>query len=306
MKAIPYAGPSETVRGYLFALAATAIWSGNFIVARGLSDQIPPVSLAFYRWLVAVVALAPFAAGGAVREWGVIRRHPWYFSLTAFLGITCFNTFIYIAGHTTSATNLALIAISFPVFVILMGRIFYRELLYPAKIFGVFMVLAGVVCLITRGHLSALIHISFARGDLWMLAASMIFAVYSILLKHKPRDISLFSFQFACFCLGLLFLLPFYLWELAGSGPVYINATMVWATLYVGVFASLAAFLFWNQAVAILGPSTAGMIYYTVPLFSGALGALFLGERPGLVHAASLALILGGILLTNTAGRKTG
>lgn len=85
---------SGIILGYLFALSATAIWSGNFIVARGLSDQIPPVSLAFYRWLTAVLVFAPFALKSVVREWRTVLRHPFYFSITSFLGITTFNTFI--------------------------------------------------------------------------------------------------------------------------------------------------------------------------------------------------------------------
>ena len=290
---------SQIIRGYVFALAATAIWSGNFIVARGLSEYIPPVSLAFYRWLTAVLVFTPFALKGLIREWPAVRQRLGYFCLTAFLGITCFNTFIYIAGHTTSATNLALIAISFPVFIILLGRVFFKEVLLPGKIFGVALVLAGVICLITRGELSALAGISFAVGDIWMLAASVIFAVYTILLKNKPADISLFSLQFTCFCLGLVFLLPFYLWEQAGIRTALLTRTTVPAILYVGIFASLAAFLLWNRAILILGPSRAGMVYYTLPLFSGGLGVAFLGETLGIIHLVSLALILGGILITN-------
>ncbi len=294
----------QIIRGYLFALAATAIWSGNFIVARGLSEHIPPVSLAFYRWLTAVLVFTPFALKGLVREWVSVRKHLWYFSITSFLGVTCFNTFIYIAGHTTTATNLALIAISFPVFIILLGRIFFKEVVSPGKLFGVALVLLGVICLITRGELSSLKEISFTRGDLWMLAASVIFAVYSILLKNKPADISLFSLQFTCFILGLAFLLPFYLWEQIGIQDALLTWTTVPAILYVGIFASLTAFLFWNRAIVILGPSRAGMVYYTLPLFSGALGVLFLGETLSLIHLVSLLLIISGILFTNQADRR--
>jgi len=288
-----------TGQGYLFALAATAIWSGNFIVARGLSELIPPVSLAFYRWLTAVLVFAPFALKGVIRERRVLVCHWRYLGITSFLGITCFNTFIYIAGHTTSATNLSLIAISFPVFIILLGRIFFNETLSLGKISGIVLVLFGVICLITRGDLAALGDISLAAGDLWMLAASVIFAVYSILLKHKPEGISLFTLQFTCFSLGLVLLSPFYFWEQAGGADMLLTATTVPAILYVGIFASLAAFLLWNRAIVIIGPSKAGMVYYTLPLFSGTLGVVFLGETLGLVHLVSLVLILGGIVITN-------
>ena len=297
--------PHSLAVGYLFALGATAIWSGNFIVARGLSDHIPPVSLAFSRWMVAVLCFAPFAIKGLIKEWPVIRQHLVYFSITSFIGITSFNTFIYIAGHTTTAMNLSLIAITFPIFIMIFSRILYQEVLSIQKGIGVLLVLTGVVFLITKGALSTIMDISFAIGDLWMLAASILFAGYSLLLKRKPQGISVYTLQFTCFLMGLFFLLPFFVWEqgqLAAQGN-YLNQTTIPAILYVGIFASLCAFVLWNQAIVTLGPSKAGMVYYTLPLFSGFLGYLFLNETIGFVHFLSMVLIFSGIVITNQSVR---
>ena len=291
----------STATGYLFALGATAIWSGNFIVARGLSNDIPPVSLAFFRWMTAVLVFAPFAIKGLIREWPAIREHLGYFSITSFIGITCFNTFIYIAGHTTTAMNLSLIAITFPIFIMIFSKFLYQESLSLKKGLGVILVLTGVVFLITHGRLSSLVNISFAIGDLWMLAASILFAGYSLLLKRKPAGISVYTLQFTCFVMGLFFLFPFFIWE---QGQVvaqgnYLNQTTIPAILYVGIFASLSAFVLWNQAIVTLGPAKAGMVYYTLPLFSGLLGILFLNETIGFIHFFSMVLIFSGILITN-------
>lgn len=285
--------------GYGFAMGATALWSGNFIVARGLTDLIPPVSLAFYRWLTAVLVFAPFAVSGVIREWPLIRRHIRYMAVTAFIGVTCFNTFIYIAGHTTSAMNLSLIAITFPVFVVLISRVLFKEVITIKRAVGILVVLAGVVCLITRGELDRILAIRFVAGDLWMLASAVLFAVFSILLKHKPDGIRLYAFQFTLFSLGLMFLLPFFLWEQTRTPGLFLNQATLPAVLYVGVFASLCAFLFWNRAILLLGPSRAGMIYYTLPLFSGLLAFLCLGENIGMVHGVSAGMILTGIVLAN-------
>jgi drug/metabolite transporter (DMT)-like permease len=285
--------------GYGFALGATALWAGNFIVARGLNDLIPPVSLAFYRWLAAVLVFAPFALQGVIKEWPLVRRHIRYMAVTAFIGVTCFNTFIYIAGHTTTAMNLSLIAITFPVFVVLISRVLFKEVLTIKRAAGILVVLAGVVCLITRGELDRILAIRFVAGDLWMLASAVLFAVFSILLKYKPNGIRLYPFQFTLFSLGLMFLLPFFLWEQIGTPGLFLNQATLPAILYVGVFASLCAFLLWNRAIFLLGPTRAGMIYYTLPLFSGLLAYLFLGENIGLVHAVSSVMILAGIVLAN-------
>lgn len=285
--------------GYLFALGATAIWSGNFIVARGLSDHVAPVSLAFYRWLTAVVVFAPFALRGVIGQRSVIRQHLPFLALTSFLGVTCFNTFIYVAGRSTTAMNLSLIAITFPVIIVFLSRVLFKEVLSIHKAAGMGMVLLGVVCLITQGRISVLMSISFAAGDLWMLAASFIFALYTILLKFKPQSLSVNTFQFTCFSMGLGFLFPFFLWEQAHAQFPLFTPTTVGAILYVGVFASLAAFIFWNKAIVGLGPSRAGMVYYTLPVFSGILSTLFLGEGMGWIHLVSFLLILSGIFLTN-------
>ena len=289
--------------GYIFALGATALWSGNFVVARGLTDAIPPVSLAFYRWLTAVLVFCPFAVPGLIREWGGMKRHLLYTAITAFLGITCFNTFIYVAGHTTSAMNLSLISITFPIFIILFSSVLFNEKLTLNKGAGMLMVLTGVVCLVTKGSVAKLLSITFAVGDMWMLAAAVIFAVFSILLKGKPEGISVQSFQFASFVLGLVFLTPFFIWERIRFPGDVLNQTTIPAILYVGIFASLCAFLLWNRAIVILGPTKAGMIYYTLPLFTGLLGYLFLGEAIGGVHLFSMVIILTGIFMANQSDR---
>ena len=178
--------------GYLSAIMATVIWSGNFIVARGLIDTIPPVSLAYWRWLVAVIALAPLAIKPLMADWPVIKENKLYICITSILGVSVFNTLIYIASHTTTAINLSLIAITFPVFIILLSRILYHELLTANKALGVFLVILGVVTLITKGDVTILKNINFTQGDLWMLLAAITFALYSLLLKKKPAQLGTF------------------------------------------------------------------------------------------------------------------
>ncbi|WP_457552764.1 DMT family transporter [Desulfobacula sp.] len=285
--------------GYFFAFGATAIWSGNFIIARGLHESIPPVSLAFYRWLVAVIVFLPFALKSLIREWKIIKEHPAYFSITALLGITTFNTLIYIAGHTTTAMNLSLIAITFPIFIILFSRILYKEYLTIKKAIGIILVLIGVVTLITKGSLSVLLNISFNIGDVWMLLASIIFAVYSLFLRNKPGEISIKALQLSISILGLFFLFPFFLWEQTTIHHPILTQTTIPAILYVGIFASLAAFILWTKSVIILGPAKAGMVYYTLPLFSGILASLFLGETINMIYFYSMLLIFTGIVTTN-------
>jgi len=290
--------------GYFFALSATAIWSGNFIIARDLNTSIPPISLAFWRWAVAVIVLFPFAIKKLLTDWEILRKNWIYIAITSLLGVTIFNTLIYLAGHTTTAINLSLISITFPVFIIIFLRVFYKETITLYKAIGILLVLIGVLFLITKGNLSKLLNLSFAIGDVWMLLAAIIFAIYSLLLKQKPKKLSVLGFQLSTFIVGLLFMLPFFIWESLTISPIQFENKTIFSILYVGIFASLTAYILWNKAIEKIGPGNAGIIYYTLPLFSGFLAYLILDEAIGMVHLYSLVLILSGILIATYIKRK--
>lgn len=253
---------------------------------------------------MAVVIFLPFALKPLIVEWDILKENLPYLCMTSLLGITIFNTLIYFAGHTTTAINLSLISITFPVFIVILTRFIFRELITVNKGVGIVLVAAGVVLLVTKGTPSRLFNLSFAIGDVWMLVAAITFAVYSLLLKGKPQQVSIWAFQLSTFILGLIFLFPFYLWEYAIAPPVLWDTKTILSILYVGIFASLSAFVLWHRAIATLGPSKAGMIYYTLPLFSGILAHLFLNEDISLIHFYCMLLIISGILMANYESKK--
>jgi drug/metabolite transporter (DMT)-like permease len=254
---------------------------------------------------VAVIVFLPFALKPLLAQRDVIREHIGYLAITALLGITTFNTLIYLAGHTTTALNLSLISITFPVFIVILSRFFFGEKITINKGIGIILVATGVILLVTKGNVSSLANISFAIGDVWMLIAAIIFAVYSILIRHKPEGlISIWSFQLSTFILGLVFLFPFFIWEYATSPTIEFDAKTVGSILYVGIFASMSAFVLWNKAIMVIGPTKAGMIYYTLPLFSGVLAYLILKEDISMVHLYSAILIITGILIANFESKK--
>lgn len=181
----------QKILGYFFAIGATAFWSGNFIIARGLAESISPINLAFFRWVVAVVVFLPFALKPLIAEREILKNNLPYLLITSLLGITIFNTLIYLAGHTTTAINLSLISITFPIFIVIFSHIIFGELITINRGVGIILVIFGVVALISKGDFSRILSISFAIGDVWMLMAAIIFAIYSILLKHKPKQLSI-------------------------------------------------------------------------------------------------------------------
>jgi len=284
------------LKGYSLVLAATAIWSGNFIVARVLANSVPPVTLVVLRSTIAIIVLLPFVLRPLCDEITLIRKHLGYLSLTAFLGLTVCNTLVYIAAASSQALNLALIAICSPAFTLVFARLFLRDTLTFRRIIGLITATSGVVYLITDGQPFRLAHLTFSEGDLWMLGQAASFALYSILVRMKPAELSPLTFLFSLFVLGLLFLLPWLAWELSGTKGIEFPPATVGAILYLGVGPSLLAYLCWNQSVAIIGPARAAFVYYCLPLFSGGEALLLLGEPINAVHVLSAIMILAGII----------
>ncbi|WP_147819301.1 DMT family transporter [Salidesulfovibrio onnuriiensis] len=286
-----------TVFGVLCALASTMIWSGNFIIARGLNAMTPPVTLAFMRWTVACAAVSLFALPAIRRDWPVLRAHLGYMVVTSLLGVTVFNTLIYVGGRTTVAMNLALISTAFPIFIILLARLFLGEPITLRRVLGVALAVGGITTLVVRGDFMRLVNMTFAVGDMWMLFAAFLFAVYSILIRRKPPELGQTAFLGFTFYCGWLMIIPWMLWEQSSASWPAMNLPVVGSVLYIGLGASLVAYFTWNRAVALIGPSRAGFIYYCLPVFTGTWAWLLLGEPVTLLHAGTGVCILTGIYI---------
>lgn len=289
---------NNQTKGVLFALFATLLWSVNMVIASGVKGHIPPVGLAFWRWTVACIVLAPFAAKRTFESLPILKKHFWYLTLTAVLGITIFNTLIYFAGKTTSAINLSLIAISIPLFIIILSRIIYKEKVSNIKIVGIATIIIGVLVLISKGSLQALLTINFTIGDLLMLLACFFFACYTILVRKKPQQLAPKVFLFSVFSIGTALLLPLYIWENTTYQKVIFDSTTILITLYVGIFASLVSFYLWNEAIRLIGTSKTALIYYLIPIFSGILAYFFLNQAIGLTQIISMGIIISGLFIT--------
>ncbi|QZK91060.1 DMT family transporter [Flavobacterium sp. CHNK8] len=290
---------NNTIKGVLFALLATLLWSGNMVIASGIKGHIPPVGLAFWRWAVACIVLAPFALKTTIDTISTVKKHIKYLSITALLGITIFNTLIYFAGKTTSAVNLSLIAISIPLFIVLLSRIVFKEKVSTKQNIGIAIIITGVLVLISKGSFQALLHIQFAIGDVLMLFACFFFACYTILVRQKPDELTPKVFLFSLFVIGTIFLLPIYVVEHIYFKKVTLDSKTIFITGYVGVCASLISFYVWNEAIRLIGTSKTALIYYLIPVFSGLLAYLFLNQEISLLQMISMGIIISGLLITN-------
>ncbi|MDZ7649791.1 MAG: DMT family transporter [Cytophagales bacterium] len=160
--------------GYLLALLATLIWSGNFIVARDLNATYSPVSISFFRWFIATVVILPFALPHLKRDLNLLIAQWRLILVLSFTGITVFNTLIYHAAHTTSAFNLSLFAITAPIYVVFLNWLFYKETITRNQTIGFIVLLIGLLTLLTRGNPEKILELEFNKGDLWMAGAASI------------------------------------------------------------------------------------------------------------------------------------
>ncbi|MBX3254675.1 MAG: DMT family transporter [Chitinophagaceae bacterium] len=286
--------------GVLLAIMAVIIWSGNFIIARGVIHQVSPVTLAFYRWGSASVMIAPFAMPAFKQEWPLTKKHFSYLFWVSFFGIALFNTFVYVAGHYTTAINLSLIGTtSSPVMIIIMAAIFLKERIDIFKSAGVLLCITGVLFLLAKGDWHNLVGFRFTKGDQWVLLGAFCFAVYNILVRKKPRGFSSLNFLFVIFLLGSLLLLPFYIWECLYKPPVQWNMNLVLIILFLGLGTSVIAYLCWNNAVLSLGAGRTALFGNLIPVFASIEASFLLDETFSWIHVVSMILVFAGILLAN-------
>jgi drug/metabolite transporter (DMT)-like permease len=290
----------KTSLAIFFAILAAFIWSGNFIVARAVNKDIPPISLNFYRWLTASIIIFPFAIKQFKAEWKIVQQSWHYLFWISLTGISLFNTFVYVGAHHTSAINLALIGTtSSPILSILFARIFLKEKIGLLKMIGLFLCIAGVLFLLAKGEFKNLIHLHFGTGDLWVLLAAFCFSVYNTMAKKKPITISPVNFLFVIFSLGTLLIFPFFLWEMNTTAPIKWNSNLFIAILYLGLGASVICFLIWNIAIRNLGAGRTALFGNLIPIFSSIEAAIFLHEDFTQVHIISMVIVFAGILLAN-------
>jgi drug/metabolite transporter (DMT)-like permease len=279
--------------------AAALFWSGNFVVGRALRNTISPLSLNFWRWTIALAILLPLTYGLLKRHRLLILRH---WKLIAFLGLTgiaSFHTCVYLALTTTSAVNALLLLSLAPLLIVLVSWSVLGERVSLLQLLGITVSFVGATALIAHGSVSSLTALRFGTGDLWMLLAVVLWALYSLLLKRVPAELPQLALLSASTAVAVLLMLPVYLLAPSNEQLSSLDRQTLWAILYIALFASVLAFLLWNHGVSKIGPSKAGTFIYLMPVFGAVLAFAFLGEGLQVYQLGGGALIFLGIAVMN-------
>ena len=287
---------------YLLLTLTALFWSGNMVVGRGIRADVPPLAMAFWRWLLAFLLILPLAAPHFRTQWPLLRRSWRSVTLLGLLGVGGYNTFAYLALQTTTATNAVLLNSFIPVATMAIAWIVLgKRLSLPASL-GVAVSLAGALTIVARGELAVLLNFNLNQGDLWMLLAITVWALYTIGLAWRPAGVDAMLLLAAFTAVGLAALLPAYLWEMAQGHSIHAHAGSLAALAYVGIFPSFIGYIFYNRGVAEVGASRASLFIHLMPVFGTLLSALFLGEQPQHFHYVGISLIFIGIFLTMRKG----
>lgn len=300
-----------TLSTTLLLLVPPLMWAGNAVVGRLMQGTVPPITLNFLRWALAGLILLPMA-GWVLRPGSELWPHWRRFALLGLLGVGLYNALQYMALKTSTPINVTLVSASTPVWMLLLGRLFFGVSISRRAAIGAALSLAGVATVLARGDLSQLLTVQLVPGDAWMLLAALVWATYSWLLaRPKPgAEPAAIRADWAAFLLaqvatGLLWsgtmtgaewmMLPA---AAPGSSHITWGWPLVAALVYVAVGPSLLAYRCWGAGVSRVGPTIAGFFSNLTPVFAAVMSATLLGEMPHLYHAAGFVLIVGGILVT--------
>jgi drug/metabolite transporter (DMT)-like permease len=289
---------------FLLLALANLLWAGNWVTGRALRDAFDPVSLNFWRWIVAVLALAPFALREVADKRTLIARHVGILLLLALAGVAVFQSMVYLGLRTTTAINAVLLNSSAPLFMLLVSWVLERERASARQVAGILISLAGIVVILSRGDPDTLRQLEFHSGDAWILAAMPIWGAYSVLLKRRPPELGGVALAFVLGVLGLLLLAPLYALEVMRATPAWPTFPEALGVVYIGLAASAIAMVLWNRGVDVVGANAAGFTLHLLPAFGTVLAILFLGETFGAFHAVGIATILAGVMLATYSEKR--
>jgi drug/metabolite transporter (DMT)-like permease len=284
------------------------MWAGNAVVGRLAADLIPPLTLNFLRWVIAFLILLPITwhiLRPTSSLWPVWRRY----LLLGLLGVGCYNALMYLALTTSTALNVTLVGASVPVWMLLIGTVFFRQRISTMQALGSVLSMAGVVVVLTRGDISRLGQIEFVAGDFYMVLASISWAFYSWLLVSpagsQPKDPADIRSDWAAFLMAQMVFGLGWAGVFAGGEWALTDARISWGwpllavLLYVAIGPAILAYRCWGIGVQRVGPAMASFFGNLTPLIAALLSAAFLGELPKLYHALAFVLIIGGILVSS-------
>ena len=282
---------------YLLLFIQPIFMASNIIVARGGVEYVPPISLAFWRWLTVFFILMPFFFDEILKKRKQFKSESFKLFILGLTGCGICGAFPFIAGMSTTMANMGIIYTSSPIFIIAISVLFFKDKINLSRIVGLILCLTGVVMIICKGDLTFLINFKFTSGDLWMLCAAIGWAVYSIFLINWKSKFSLMArFTLIAF-FGAICLLPFYIIEESFFFNTAFNNNFLFWVLFAAISPGIIAFTLYTKVQKFVGASLAGFTLYIFSIYSAIYGIILFGESLLSFHYYGAALVFTGVYL---------
>ncbi|QWE23938.1 DMT family transporter [Polynucleobacter sp. AP-Elch-400A-B2] len=297
--------PLSTV---FYLTLATLLWAGNAIAGRVLVGSVSPITLSAVRWGLAALLLLPLG-WRILKPGSALWQNKSRFLVLGLLGVGSYNVLLYLALQTSTAINVTLIGASMPIWMLLIGAIFYQVRPTLLQLLGAVVSLVGVTVVLTRGEPASLLSMEVVMGDLLIMLATILWAFYSWMIsrpgKSTERQWPWAEFLMAQVLIGFLWTMLFEGAEIAtGHAFIDLNYWTGSLILFVAIGPSLIAYRCWGLGVNGAGPTVAAFFANLIPLFTALLSAAILGDPPQLFHGLAFVLIVAGILVSSVTQKS--
>ena len=282
---------------YILLFVQPIFMATNIIVARGGVEYVPPISLAFWRWLTVFLILFPFFYNEILKNKKYINKEFWKLFFLGSMGCGICGAFPFIAGMSTTMANMGIIYTSSPIFIIILSAMFFNDKINFSRVIGLVLCLIGVLAIISKGNLDLLINFKFTSGDLWMIGAAMGWAVYSIYLLNWKSKFSLMARFTLIAMFGTISLFPFYILEEIFYFNTAFNSNFLFWVLFAAVSPGIIAFTLYTRVQKYLGASLTGFTLYIFSIYSAIYGIILFDEALLNFHYFGAAFVFAGVYL---------
>ena len=282
---------------YILLFVQPIFMATNIIVARGGVEYVPPISLAFWRWLTVFLILFPFFYNEILKNKKYINKEFWKLFFLGSMGCGICGAFPFIAGMSTTMANMGIIYTSSPIFIIILSAMFFNDKINFSRVIGLVLCLIGVLAIISKGNLDLLLNFKFTSGDLWMIGAAMGWAVYSIYLLNWKSKFSLMARFTLIAMFGTISLFPFYILEEIFYFNTAFNSNFLFWVLFAAISPGIIAFTLYTKVQKYLGASLTGFTLYIFSIYSAIYGIILFDEALLNFHYFGAAFVFAGVYL---------
>ena len=282
---------------YILLFVQPVFMATNLIIARGAVEHVPPISLAFWRWAAVFFILLPFYFKKIYENKKIIKKEISKIFFLGAMGCGVCGAFPFIAGISTTVTNMGIIYTSSPIFIILLSTIFFRDKISFLRIIGLVISIFGVLIIICKGDINLLINFKFTSGDLWITGAAIGWAIYSIFLINWKSKLDIMTRFTMISFYGALSLFPFYMIEEIFFSKTIFNEYFIFWVMFGAIFPGIIAFTLYTKVQKYVGASLAGFALYLYAVYSAFYGIIFFNEALLKYHFIGALLVFLGVYL---------